>query len=87
MKTKVAILGGTVAAPGLEFSRANVSKQNQLLQARRDAEVPRVRPRPILVMIWRTNPTSGRLECRWSLQRSAQTDEGVNCNHPLRRAA
>jgi hypothetical protein len=87
MKANVAILGGTVAAPGLEFSRANVSKQNRQLQRRRNAEVPRVRPRPALVMIWRTNPTSGRLECRWSLERSAQTDEGVNCNHPLQRAA
>jgi hypothetical protein len=84
MKTKVAILVGTVATPVLAASGAN---DNRLLQRHRSPEAPRVRPRPSLIMIWRTNATSGRLECRWSLERSAQADEGVSCGDPLRRAA
>ena len=88
MKTKLAIFHGAVAAPALHASGANDLKQNRVLQWRhRDAKAPVVRPRPALIMIWRINATSGRLECRWSIERGAQTDEGVNCNHPLQRAA
>jgi hypothetical protein len=87
MKTNVAIFCGTVAAPVLHASRADDLKQTRPLQWRRDAEVPRVRPRPALIVIWQTNATSGRLECRWSLDRGAQADEGVSCSRFLRRAA
>jgi hypothetical protein len=88
MKTNLAIFRGTVAAPALQVSRANKLKQNRSLQALRDAEPPRVRPGPALVMLWRINATSGQLECRWSLERSAQSDEGVSYVHYfLRRAA
>jgi len=76
MKTNLAIFRGTVAAPALQVSRAN--ELNRPLQSLRNAEPPRVRPRPALFMIWRINATSGRLECRWSLERGAQADEGVS---------
>jgi len=83
MKTNVAI-HGTVAAPTLDTSRADDPKQNRLLQWRRRE----AKARPALIMIWRTNATSGRLECRWSLEPSAQTDEGVSCSrHFLHQAA
>jgi hypothetical protein len=88
MQTNLAIFRGTVAAPALQVSRANELRQNRPLQSLRGAETPRVRPRPVLIMIWRINAKSGRLECRWSLERSAQADEGVSCSHFfLRRAA
>jgi len=87
MKTKLAILAGTVAAPALQASRASDPKQSRQVQGQRDTELARVRARPALIMIWRANAISGRLECRWSLERGALTDEGVSCSELLRRAA
>jgi hypothetical protein len=86
MKTNIAFFRGAVAAPVLPTSRASAIKQNRSLPCHRDAELPRLR-RPNLFMIWRINAASGRLECRWSLDRSAQAEEGVSRSGLLGRAA
>jgi hypothetical protein len=52
-----------------------------------DAPVPRVRVLPALQMMWRVHPTSGRLGCRWAVDRGALSDEGVSCTTLLRQAA
>jgi hypothetical protein len=82
---KITYLPGNVAAPAV--SRASSPKQNRLLARYRDARPHEMGRRPGLVMIWRTHPITGRLECRWSLERSALADEGVSRRNPLRRAA
>jgi hypothetical protein len=87
MNTKFARLLGNVAAPALQMSRAKDPKQNQLFKVYRDARPLRTRARPALVMTWRAHPTSGRLECRWSLERSAPADEGVSRTYSFRQAA
>jgi hypothetical protein len=87
MKTNIALFRGNVAAPALQASRANDPKQNRPSEACHDAQAPRVLARQAPVMIWRINTTTGRLECRWSLERNALTDEGVSCANLLRRAA
>ena len=86
MKTNRATFLGTVAAPVLRLSRANL-QQNRPLQCHRASKAPPVKPRPALIMIWRSNPTSGRLECQWTLERNAQVDEGVSSIDLLRWAA
>ncbi|MGJ5132010.1 hypothetical protein [Bradyrhizobium sp. SZCCHNS2096] len=83
MNTNVTFLRGNAAAPGLEGSRANRVNQVGFLENRRDTGAP---ARTALVMVWRTNPASGRLECRWAVDGGAATDEGVSCNN-LRQAA
>ena len=87
MKTKFALLRGNVAAPALQVSRANNFKQDDRFERRRDAQVSRARTRPALIMVWRSHPVSGRLQCRWALDRGSATDEGVSCAHQLRNAA
>jgi hypothetical protein len=86
MKNNLAIFRGTVATPALQVGRAKDLQQNRTVQAHGEAKAPLVQPRPALIMIWRTNATSGRLECRWSLA-GAQVDEGVSCNYFFRKAA
>ena len=78
MNTKIALLFGNVAAPALQTGRAKGPKQNRSFKMCRDAPPPRTRDRPALIMAWRIHPISGRLECRWSLERSAPADEGVS---------
>lgn len=83
MKTNIRLLRGNVAAPALEVSRANNLKQHH--QTYCDTQVPRTRP--ALIMIWRTHPANGRLECRWALEDGTANDEGVSCSKLLRQAA
>jgi hypothetical protein len=87
MNTKIALLLGNVAAPALQTSRAKDPTHNRPFKVYRDARPQRTRARPTLVMAWRTHPTSGRLECRWSLERSAPADEGVSRTDFFRLAA
>ena len=87
MNTKIAVLLGNVAAPALKASRAKDPKQNRPFKVCRDAQRPRTRERPALIMTWRIHPISGRLECRWSLERSAPADEGVSRTDLLSLAA
>jgi hypothetical protein len=82
MNTNITLLRGNAAAPALQGSRAS-SRQDRFL-ARRIAELP---TRATLVMVWRTNPASGQLECRWVAEGRTATDEGVSCNDLLRQAA
>ncbi|MGJ4899164.1 hypothetical protein ACQR2B_29340 [Bradyrhizobium oligotrophicum] len=83
MNTNVTFLRGNAAAPALQGSRANRLNQVRFFENCRDTGVP---ARAALVMVWRTNPASGRLECRWAIDGGAATDEGVSCND-LRQAA
>ena len=78
MNTKIVPILGNVAAPALQTSRSKGTKQNRNLKARQYARPLRTRGHPALAMAWRTHPTSGRLECRWSLECSAPADEGVS---------
>jgi len=88
MKTNITLLRGTVAAPALRVNRANVSAQYCGFERRcRSAQVPQVRTPPALRMLWRSHPATGRLECRWAVDRGAATDEGVSCSKHLHRAA
>ena len=77
---------GNVAAPAIDRGRADSLTQDRRLERYRKAqrEVP---ARATLMMLWRTNPASGRLECRWVTERGATTDEGVSCNDTLHQAA
>ncbi|HMF20991.1 MAG TPA: hypothetical protein VKG24_02540 [Pseudolabrys sp.] len=77
---------GNVAAPAIDRGRADSLTQDRRLERYRKAqrEVP---ARATLMMLWRTNPASGRLECRWVAERGAASDEGVSCSGLLRRAA
>jgi|SRR6185295_4215105 hypothetical protein len=85
MKTNITLLRGSVAA--LQVSRANVSAQHCGSETRyRGAQVRQVRTPPALRMIWRSHAATGRLECRWAVDRGAATDEGVSCRKRLRRA-
>ena len=87
MKTKLTLLRCTVAVPAHEMSRANHLIQHCRFETSRKEQVPGVRARPALTMIWRTHPTNGRLQCRWALANGAATDEGVSCSYRLRSAA
>jgi len=86
MKTNIVLLRGNVAAPALQASRASV-KQDLRIEKCRDAPVSRARSRAALIMIWRVHPTSGRLQCRWVLDRGSATVEGVSCANLARKAA
>jgi hypothetical protein len=77
---------GNVAAPALSRSRANNFTRNRRFEHSRDAQ-PRRAERVVLIMVWRINPASNRLECRWVVEHDAATDEGVSCNGSLRHAA
>lgn len=82
MNTNVTFLRGDAAAPALQGSRANRFNQVSFFENCRETRAP---ARAALVMVWHTNPASGRLECRWAVDGTA-TDEGVSCND-LRQAA
>jgi len=83
MNTNITLLRGNAAAPALRESRATSFKQNHSFTSCRTAWMPE---RAALMMLWRTNPASGRLECRWVADHGTATDEGVSCND-LRQAA
>jgi hypothetical protein len=84
MNTNVTFLRGNVAAPALHGSRANGFKQNRSFERCRSTRVP---TRAALMMVWRTNPSNGRLECGWVTDRGTATDEGVSRDNHLRQAA
>jgi hypothetical protein len=84
MNTNITFFRGNVAAPALQGSRANSFKQNRFFERCRDPQVP---TRAAIIMVWRTNPANGRLECRWVADQGSATDEGVSCNDHLRQAA
>jgi hypothetical protein len=77
---------GNVAAPALSRSRANNFTQDRGFERCRDAQSRRA-GRVVPIMVWRMNPVSYRLECRWTVERDAATDEGVSRNDSLRHAA
>ena len=83
MNTNVTLLRGNAAAPALWGSRAPNLKQNPSFARGRAARMPE---RAALIMLWRTNPASGRLECSWVTDQRTATDEGVSCSD-LRQAA
>lgn len=83
----IVFLRGNVAAPALRRGRANIVIQDRRLEHCRCADAPRATNRVVPIMVWHTNPASNRLECRWVMERSAATDEGVSCSDTLRRAA
>jgi hypothetical protein len=86
MNKNVTPTRGKVAALVLHVGRAK-----SITSKRRPGGRPSARPqapvRTKLMMIWRTHPVSGRLECRWVIERGTATDEGVSCNDLLRQAA
>lgn len=87
MNTKIATLPGKVAASAVRRSRANSFTLDHQSEICRDAGLrPMSRP-AVLLMVWRTNPASGRLECRWLAEGGGATDEGVSCYDLLRQAA
>lgn len=86
MNTNVTLFRGNVVAPARSVARANIFKANSRFDLRSTAQ-PRGLVREVLTAVWRTNPGSGRLECRWTAEQGAATDEGVSCSGPLRRAA
>jgi hypothetical protein len=87
MKTNITFCRGNVAASALPARRANSFKPKRRIESGRDATPAQVPAPAILMMVWRTNPASGRLECRWVTECGTATDEGVSCNDLLRQAA
>ncbi|HBP83702.1 MAG: hypothetical protein ISS15_21720 [Alphaproteobacteria bacterium] len=83
----IVFLRGNVAAPALHMGQANIVIQDRRAEHHRCADAPRAANRVVPIMIWHTNPVSNRPECRWVMDRSAATDEGVSCSDTLRRAA
>jgi len=84
MNKNVTLFRGNVAAPARSDTRADI-KANRF--DHRSTAQPQGLVREVLTAVWRTNPASGRLECHWTAERTAATDEGVSCSHSLRRAA
>ena len=85
MNKNVTLFRGNVAVPVRSDARANIFKAKRF--DLRSTAQPQGLVREVLTSVWRTNPASGRLECRWTAERSAATDEGVSCSDSLRRAA
>jgi hypothetical protein len=87
MKTNIAFFHGNAASPVLEASRAaNVTDFRRV--ARGQVSASTCAPvRPVLKMIWRVHPTTGRLECHWESDGGTATDEGVSGSPLVRRAA
>jgi hypothetical protein len=81
MNTNIAPTRGNVAALVLRVGRAKSITSN------RPSAHPRAPVRTKLMMIWRTHPASGRLECRWVIERGTATDEGVSGNDLSGQAA
>jgi hypothetical protein len=84
MSTKFRIFTGNHATPA-RYVRANGSRPIGQFNLVRN--VRQTAPRDVLVMVWRTNPASNRLECRWMTEQSGATDEGVSCYGLFRQAA
>jgi hypothetical protein len=87
MKTNITLLRGNAATPAVKASRANHLKRNRRFGRCLDTVALHARPRPALMMIWRTHPANGRLECRWATDHGTATDEGISCTNFLRKAA
>ena len=87
MKPKIALLRGNVASPALQLSRASTVTSIRRVERRMIAEPTGTPARATLTMIWRVNPTSGRLECHWRSDGGTATDEGVSCSLLVRHAA
>jgi hypothetical protein len=83
---KITRLSNNFAAPVFDGGRANSVTQDRRFERCRQAwqAVP---VRPTLIMVWRINPVSHRLECRWVVERDAATAEGASCGGFLRQAA
>jgi hypothetical protein len=83
---KITRLSHNVAVPAFDGGRAKSFTHD--LQLVRYREAPRKAPaRATLKMVWRTNPASGRPECRWVAEGAAATAEGASCGGFLRQAA
>ncbi|MDQ8726296.1 hypothetical protein [Bradyrhizobium sp. LHD-71] len=80
MNKNIVFLRENVAAPASRSERANTFKTRTTAVLPMEGR-PRAPVRRALVAGWHTNPTSGRLECRWT--EAAATDDGDS----LRRAA
>jgi len=83
---KITRLSNNVAAPVFDRGRANSFLQDRRLARYREAR-RELAGRPMLTMRWRTNPASGRPECRWVADGVVVTDEGTSCRGSLRQAA
>jgi hypothetical protein len=68
MNTNITPTRGNVAALVLDVGRAKSITSNRPPGDRPSAH-PQAPVRTKLMMIWRTHPASGRLECRWVIAR------------------
>ena len=86
MNNNVMLFRGNVAAAAHQDVRAKTFKASN--KARIGSGARSLTPtRDVLIAVWRTNPVSGRPECRWTTTRNAATDEGVSRDNVLRQAA
>jgi hypothetical protein len=86
MNKNVMLSRGNVVAPAHWDARAKNFKASNKIAIGSEAGSP-TPARDILIAVWRTNPASGRPECRWMTTRNAATDEGVSRDDLFRRAA
>ena len=86
MNNNVMLFRGNVAAPAHRDARAKTFKASNKTGIGSGAR-SLTPARDVLIAVWRTNPASGRPECRWITARNAATDEGVSCDNVFRRAA
>ena len=86
MNENVTFFRGNVVVPAHQDARAKTFKASKVISIRSDRRSA-VPTRGVLVAVWRTNPVSGRPECRWTTARSAAVDEGVSRGNLLRQAA
>jgi hypothetical protein len=86
MNTNVTSTCGNVAARVLHVGRAKIITSNRWSGGRRSAR-PQALVRARLVMVWRTHPASGCLECRWVTEPGTATDEDVSSCDLSRQAA
>jgi hypothetical protein len=86
MNNNIVFFRGNVAAPALRRSRAKNFTHECRFEHCRNVQ-SRSAHRVVPIMVWRMNPASNRLECRWTAERGAATDEGVSRSGSLRRAA
>jgi hypothetical protein len=84
MNNNVLFFRSNVVAPAHRDARATPLKACSNTRCDTRSLTP---ARDILIAVWRTNPVSGRPECRWMTTRNAATDEGVSRDDLFRRAA
>jgi hypothetical protein len=86
MNENVTFFRGNAVVPAHQDAWAKNFKSGKVISLRsfRRSAMP---SRAVLVAVWRTNPASGRPECRWTTARSAAVDEGASLGNLLRRAA